>query len=77
MSKIVIKTGKVSTQTNYEGEVSPIDLLNAVKALIEDVHKMDGSITYKIALALVADALGVKTTHPPMRASVSEATARE
>ena len=58
MSKVTIKMGKQIVKTNYDGKVAPIDLLNGAKALIEDAQKLDGKITPKMSLALIAEAFG-------------------
>ena len=78
-SKIVITAGKKITKTEYDGEVAPIDLLNAAKALIEDVHKLDGKITHKMAIALIAQSLEIHISfkNETMRASQSALTATE
>lgn len=78
-SKCVISMGEKITRTQYSGKVSGVNLLNACIHLINDIENTTG-MNPKFTLGTIAEAFDMKVVHnkkPTMRASVSEATAKE
>lgn len=72
-SKCTITMGGKLTQTNYTGDISGIDLINAVILLMKDTQKMTG-MQYKEIFAIIDDCLDAEVfkKKPTMRASLSE-----
>lgn len=78
---VTIKTSIVST--NYEGKLSPMDMINAMGAILQDFEEMSGQpkaigiATLMQGLGMMEEGWSLKKENPTMRASVSENTAKE
>ena len=72
--------GEKLTQTQFSGQVSGVNLLNAIIHLVEDVKSTAG-IAPRSTLAIVAEKFGYKLVrsepNETMSASLSEKTANE
>ena len=73
MSKVILKMGEKITKTDYEGEISPVQLLNGVAHLMRDLQTLSG-MQYKEIFAIVDAAVGANVfkKKETVRASESE-----
>lgn len=77
-TKCIITMGVKITSTNYDGEVSGVQLLNAAAVLMQDIQTMTG-MQYKEIFAVVDAAVdgNVFKKNPTINAGVSAATAED
>ena len=77
-TKVVVTLGAQSTKVEFTGKVSGIEMLNATISIMRET-KFHTGMSYKEIFAIVDEGLGagVFRKKPAMRASTSEATARD
>ena len=75
-SKVIVTMGEKLTQTQFSGEISTVNLLNAIIHLFKDTQKMSG-MGYKEMFSIVDEGVGggVFRKKPTMNASLSDKTA--